>query len=226
MFAMNLCNHRVRYQSSYNQGSPIMKVIVSLWATSAALLCASFCGTTLAFGVVDIQPTTTTLSTSRRAWFQQGLTAAAVVAATTSLPQAASAASTFTCPPRSNNCIVTSWTAPAGTKNVASSLTDILSSYPQAGQADVDKGGWTIVANTANSIAVEYKSGIGNFAKFFNGGKPFVDDLVASVDNGSSVTIKSASRVGDSDLGVNLKRLQYLGAVARDKGWTVPEPKY
>jgi uncharacterized protein (DUF1499 family) len=204
--------------------SPIMKLIVSLWATSAA---ASLCGTALAFGVVDIQPTTTTPSTSRRAWFQQGLTAAAaVVATTTSLPQTAAAASTLTCPPRSNNCIVTTWTAPAGTKNVASSLTDILSSYPQAGQADVDKGGWTIVANTANSIAVEYKSGIGNFAKFFNGGKPFVDDLVASVDDSTTVTIKSASRVGDSDLGVNLKRLQYLGAVARDKGWTVPEPKY
>jgi uncharacterized protein (DUF1499 family) len=106
-------------------------------------------------------------------------------------------------------------------------LTDILSLYPQTGQADVDKGGWTIVANTASNIAVEYESGIGNFAKFFNGGKPFVDDLVASIGTtGNTVTIKSASRVGDSDLGVNLKRLQYLGAVARDKGWTVPEPKY
>jgi uncharacterized protein (DUF1499 family) len=108
---------------------------------------------------------------------------------------------------------------------VAAIVTDILSSYPQTGQADVDKGGWTIVSNTGNNMAVEYKSGIGNFAKFFNGGKPFVDDLVASVDS-TTVTIKSASRVGDSDLGVNLKRLQYLGAVARGKGWTVPEPKY
>jgi Protein of unknown function (DUF1499) len=204
-----------------------MKMIVSLWTTFAALFWARFCGTTLAFGVVE--PTITKQSTlsSRRAWFQQGLTAAAaavVVAAATSLPQTASA-TTLTCPPRSNNCIVTSWTAPAGTKNVATSLTDILSTYPQAGQGDVDKGGWTIVSNAGNSIAVEYKSGIGNFAKFFNGGKPFVDDLVASID-GSTTTIKSASRVGDSDLGVNLKRLQYLGAVARDKGWTVPEPKY
>lgn len=97
----------------------------------------------------------------------------------------------------------------------------------------MDKGGWKFLANNDdnnNVISVEYKSGIGNFAKFFNGGQPFVDDLVAVVgkkdDATTAVTIRSSSRVGDSDMGVNQKRLQFLAAQARSQGWQVPEPKY
>jgi uncharacterized protein (DUF1499 family) len=127
------------------------------------------------------------------------------------------------CKPGSKNCIVTTWTAPKGT-NVKATLVKILNAYPQAGQANVDKGGYKIVSSNS-PIKVEYKSGIGTFAKLFNGGQPFVDDLIAVVTN-DGVTIKSSSRIGESDLGVNQKRLKYLGAQAKAMGWTVPEPKY
>jgi uncharacterized protein (DUF1499 family) len=127
------------------------------------------------------------------------------------------------CPPGSQNCIVTTWTAPKGT-NVKTTFLKILNAYPQAGQANVDKGGYKIVSSNS-PIKVEYKSGIGNFAKLFNGGQPFVDDLIAVVTN-DGVTIKSSSRIGQSDLGVNQKRLKFLGAQAKAMGWTVPEPKY
>ena len=68
---------------------------------------------------------------------------------------------------------------------------------------------------------LEFKSGIGNFAKFLNGGKPFVDDLELQLSDGG-LAVKSASRVGDSDLGVNAKRLNYIAAKLREKGWTAP----
>eukprot|EP00977_Amphora_coffeiformis_P019386 scaffold7213_cov166-Amphora_coffeaeformis.AAC.2 len=99
----------------------------------------------------------------------------------------------------------------------------------QEGQNDVDKGGWTIVSEDltgAGTAAVEYKSGIGNFAKFLNGGKPFVDDLKLEITGDGVVEVRSASRVGDSDFKVNQKRLQYLAKAFKAKGWEVPEPTY
>jgi uncharacterized protein (DUF1499 family) len=69
---------------------------------------------------------------------------------------------------------------------------------------------------------VEYRSsGKGFFAKTFNGGKPFVDDLNVEVDGSGNVQVRSQSRVGDSDFGVNKKRVDYLAAGLKGKGWTV-----
>jgi uncharacterized protein (DUF1499 family) len=131
----------------------------------------------------------------------------------------------LSCPPGSKNCIVTTWTIPKGKGgNVKASVLKILNSYPQAGQANVDKGGYKIVSSNS-PIKVEYTSGIGTFAKLFNGGQPFIDDLIAVIGS-DSVTIKSSSRIGQSDLGVNQKRLKFLGGKAKALGWEVPEPKY
>lgn len=131
------------------------------------------------------------------------------------------------CPAKSKNCLTTSWTAPDA--KAASNIAEIFNSYPQAGQNGVDLGGWRFVDNnlSANGTArLEFMSGIGNFAKFLNGGKPFVDDVSAEIADGGVVNIKSSSRIGESDLGVNQKRLQFLAAQARSKGWDAPEPKY
>lgn len=70
---------------------------------------------------------------------------------------------------------------------------------------------------------MEYSSsGKGFFAKSFNGGKPFVDDLKVEVDgSGTVVQVKSQSRTGDSDFGVNAKRVAYLEAALLKKGWTI-----
>ena len=60
--------------------------------------------------------------------------------------------------------------------------------------------------SASGTARVEYKSsGKGPFAKLFNGGKPFTDDLRIEVGSDGVVQIKSNSRVGDSDLGVNTK---------------------
>jgi uncharacterized protein (DUF1499 family) len=73
----------------------------------------------------------------------------------------------------------------------------------------------------SGSARVEFKSsGKGTFAKIFNGGKPFVDDLKLEINDGK-VEVKSQSRVGDSDFGVNKKRVDYLAALLSAKGWSV-----
>jgi uncharacterized protein (DUF1499 family) len=133
------------------------------------------------------------------------------------------------CPPKSQNCIRTTWTPPAGTSpsKAFASIKSVIESYPQQGQANVDLGGWKIVEDDGKStLRAEFTSGIGTFAKFFNGGKPFVDDLRVQVDGDGAVQIRSNSRVGESDLGVNQKRLVYLADAIAKQGWTIPKVKY
>ncbi|CAE7835518.1 KIF18A [Symbiodinium sp. CCMP2592] len=136
------------------------------------------------------------------------------------------------CNPGANNCWSTlstdktkmsPWTWPAGTSKAAavSQLKAAIDAYPQAGQGDVDLGGYSYAVDTLADkgyARLEFKSGIGNFARFFNGGQPFVDDFEVSVGD-SSVAVKSASRLGDSDFGVNAKRCNYIAAALRAKGW-------
>lgn len=58
-------------------------------------------------------------------------------------------------------------------------------------------------------------------AKFFNGGKPFVDDLEFNVEE-AGVCVRSSSRVGDSDFGVNAKRVNFIAADLSKRGWEAP----
>ncbi len=130
------------------------------------------------------------------------------------------------CPPKANNCVRTTWTPPAGTSktDAIATLRDVINAYPQEGQAEVDLGGWAIVEDDlagAGTARVEYTSGKGFFAKAFNGGKPFIDDLKLEVEDTGAVQVKSQSRIGDSDLGVNKKRTDYIAAGLAAKGWGV-----
>jgi hypothetical protein len=134
------------------------------------------------------------------------------------------------CPPNSKNCLRQTWTPPSGVSaaDATTQLRDAINAYPQEGQEDgkVDGGGYTIISDTlgkdssSGSLQLEYRSsGKGTFAKMFNGGKPFVDDLVIESSDGN-FEFRSASRVGDSDFGVNGKRLSYIGGLLKGKGWT------
>ena len=132
------------------------------------------------------------------------------------------------CKPGANNCIQGTVSAPSGRSkaDVVADLRSALNAYPQAGQNGVDEGGWNVATDDldgSGAARVEYRSsGKGNFAKFFNGGKPFVDDLKLEInDSGDSVAFKSASRVGDSDFGVNGKRMDYIKSLLQDKGWSI-----
>mmetsp|Transcript_161445 Transcript_161445/g.513009 ORF Transcript_161445/g.513009 Transcript_161445/m.513009 type:complete len:207 (-) Transcript_161445:138-758(-) len=150
-------------------------------------------------------------------------------------PLAASAVEA--CKDGANNCyssasqpgknFVAPWSWPAGTSkgDAIKALREVLEAYPKEGQGDVDQGGWSLAVDelaTKGYARLEYLSGVGNFARFFNGGKPFVDDLEVSVGE-SSVSVRSGSRVGDSDMGVNTKRLNYLAKALTAKGWTTTQ---
>ena len=191
---------------------------MALLAASALLLCA----------VPAFVP-----SVSRRSALAAPATAAMLL-----LGAEAATADVKACNPGANNCWSTAstdktkmsaWAWPAGTSKgeAVSQLKAVIDAYPQAGQDGVDLGGWSYAVDTLADkgyARLEFKSGLGNFAKFFNGGQPFVDDFEVSVGD-SSVAVRSASRVGDSDLGVNAKRCNYIAAALQAKGWDAPAIK-
>jgi hypothetical protein len=182
----------------------------------------------LAFSVCAFNVNKSEVAINRRDLFRQ---VASAGAAATIVTWSNPANSLDACPTGSKNCIRTTWTPPSGTdaSAAASTLKKVIESYPQEGQGNVDIGGWTIVDDsfTPGKVAsIEYKSGIGNFAKFFNGGKPFVDDLKLEIGDNGVVSVRSSSRVGESDLGVNQKRLSYLVSKLRAEGWDAPDPSY
>merc|ERR1719171_3289232 len=152
--------------------------------------------------------------TARRAVLSQAAAVAAL-----GLPSAALALKP--CPNGASNCFSTAspsgksqltkweWPSSMTRAEATQSLRSVLAAYPQSGQSGVDGGGWTLVEDSLDSSGYarfEFKSaGTGNLAKFFNGGKPFTDDLEVSVEE-SFACARSSSRVGDSDFGVNGKR--------------------
>jgi len=131
------------------------------------------------------------------------------------------------CPPGSKNCVRQTWTPPSGTSaaDAVAQLRSALNEYPLEGQEDgkVDGGGYKVISDglgDGGAVTLEYSSsGKGTFAKLFNGGKSFVDDLIVE-QSGSSFDFRSSSRVGDSDFGVNGKRLGYIGGLLKGKGWS------
>lgn len=131
------------------------------------------------------------------------------------------------CPPKANNCVRIQWSPPSGTSkaDAVAALRDAINAYPQAGQDGVDKGGWSFAEDdlaSSGSARLEFVSGTdGFFAKYLNGGKPFIDDLKLEVEESGTVQVKSQSRIGDSDLGVNKKRTDYIATALAAKGWSV-----
>ena len=91
------------------------------------------------------------------------------------------------------------WPSDMSRADATASLKTVLSAYPQAGQDGVDGGGWTLTTDTLADkgfAAFEFKSsGTGNMAKFFNGGKPFVDDLEVQVED---TYVRSSTRTYSS----------------------------
>lgn len=162
---------------------------------------------------------------------REALTSAFALAAAPS----ASYAALKPCPPGANNC----WSAASADKtklaqwswpqeqtrtDAVKQLKAVLAAYPQQGQEGVDLGGWKVAEDaleTGGYERLEFMSGIGNFAKFFNGGKPFVDDFEVNIED-SGVCIRSSSRVGDSDFGVNAKRINFIAKELRKEGWSAP----
>ena len=126
------------------------------------------------------------------------------------------------CPPKAANCVIGVFAAPDASK-AAAQLDAVLRSYPQEGHKEsgglVDGGGNEVLSSEGGRTVMEFRSaGTGNFAKWMNGGKPFVDDLEAGVEGGVA-KVYSRSRVGDSDFGVNAARVKWIGDRLEKEGW-------
>lgn len=92
-------------------------------------------------------------------------------------------------------------------------LYEVIKAYPP-GQADIDGGGFNIVTfdPVKGYIYVQFES-------LKNG---FIDDVeLAAIgsDKSNAIQVRSSSRLGYLDYGVNAKRLNYLAKILRDKGW-------
>lgn len=197
-----------------------MKLALNL--AVATLLCAS----TSAYTPSSNLGGNNKVNTNRREALSKFASATLATTGFAFLTNGAEAQAMDACPKKANNCVRSTLTPPTDTskEDAVSALKDAIAAYPQAGQADVDGGGWTYATDelsSSGSARIEFKSsGKGNFAKFFNGGKPFVDDLNLEVDSSGVVQLKSQSRLGDSDFGVNGKRVDYITSKLTEKGWT------
>lgn len=112
---------------------------------------------------------------------------------------------------------IPAWTWPqdlgADKEKAFAQLTEVINTY-EPGQSNVDGGGFKIMTNDAKKgyIYVQFES-------LKNG---YIDDLELAYIDGMgdrSVQVRSSSRLGYLDYGVNAKRLNYIAKALRTKGW-------
>jgi len=98
-------------------------------------------------------------------------------------------------------------------KEAFQTLKNVVKSY-KAGQGGIDGGGCAIMKETDNYLYVQFES-----LK-----KGYIDDVeFALTKDTKGVQVRSGSRVGYTDFGVNAIRLNYLASQLRDKGWSIDE---
>jgi uncharacterized protein (DUF1499 family) len=119
------------------------------------------------------------------------------------------------------------WVPPPNRSSADAILQDIenvINSYPQQGQGGVDKGGWKLADRQTNATGVTYLR-----YEFVSGRFGYIDDLEIRVaeDKKSGgggvvqISVRTASREGGYDFGVNAARIDFIQAALEEKGWTV-----
>mmetsp|Transcript_18422 Transcript_18422/g.22555 ORF Transcript_18422/g.22555 Transcript_18422/m.22555 type:complete len:268 (-) Transcript_18422:149-952(-) len=99
-------------------------------------------------------------------------------------------------------------------ENAFIQLEKVISAY-KPGQDNIDGGGFQIVTSDPKKGYMYVK-----FESLKNG---YIDDLEFAYIDGlddNSVQVRSSSRVGYLDFGVNAKRLNYIAKSLRTEGWT------
>jgi uncharacterized protein (DUF1499 family) len=92
-------------------------------------------------------------------------------------------------------------------------LAEVVSAY-EPGQSNIDGGGFKIITNDPSKGYI--------YAQFESLKNGYVDDVELVFINGlgdRAVQVRSSSRLGYLDYGVNAKRLDYLANKLRAKGW-------
>lgn len=112
--------------------------------------------------------------------------------------------------------IIPAWKWPSGYDKATAfeELEAVVKDY-QPGQGGVDGGGFQIQDSKEGYIYVQFEA--------LKGG--YIDDVefayieTTGNENGN-VQVRSSSRVGYLDFGVNAKRLNFIAKALREKGWT------
>lgn len=108
--------------------------------------------------------------------------------------------------------LIKPWKPPADDTTPFATLIKAIKAYPP-GQGFVDGGGFQVVKETDSYIYVQYEA-----LK-----KGYIDDAEWLMGKDGLVTVRSSSRVGQTDFGVNASRLNYIAAELRKKGWVIDE---
>ena len=93
-------------------------------------------------------------------------------------------------------------------------LEETIKAY-KPGQGNIDGGGFQVVTSKPGYLYAQFES-------LKNG---YIDDFeVAYIDGmgGGKVQVRSSSRVGYLDYGVNAKRVNYIANALQGKGWSAP----
>jgi uncharacterized protein (DUF1499 family) len=115
---------------------------------------------------------------------------------------------------------IPAWKWPSSIKSFVEAIDDIeklVLSYPP-GQQNIDGGGFKIMTRKPDYLYVHFES-------LKNG---FIDDVeFAYLENADgSIQIRSSSRLGYLDFGVNAKRLNWIADALRQRGWDAEGVSY
>ena len=109
--------------------------------------------------------------------------------------------------------LIAPWVPPAGETKPLEVVAATMASY-EPGQGGVDGGGFLLIKQTDSYLYYQFEA-----LK-----KGFIDDVEFAVHpTTKGVMVRSASRVGVTDFGVNAVRLNYIASKLRAKGWTIAE---
>mgnify|MGYP001248960498 CR=1 FL=1 len=113
--------------------------------------------------------------------------------------------------------LIPPWKPPAGATAPFKSLVEAVKAYtpgqtPAVGGI-IDGGGFKVVKETDSYIYVQFEA-----LK-----KGYIDDVEFAMGKDGNVQVRSASRVGQTDFGVNGSRLNFIAAALRKDGWTIDE---
>ncbi|GMH74868.1 hypothetical protein TrLO_g14185 [Triparma laevis f. longispina] len=101
------------------------------------------------------------------------------------------------------------FTPPPSTSSPLSDVVSVISTY-EVGHDNIDSGGFKIITEKQDYVYAQFES-------LKNG---YIDDVEFAILNGE-VLVRSSSRLGYLDYGVNAKRLNWIGERLKNKGWKV-----
>merc|ERR1712008_273601 len=105
------------------------------------------------------------------------------------------------------------WQPPPEESKPLQALAAIVKAY-EPGQGAIDGGGFQLVKETETYLYFQFEA-----LK-----KGFIDDVeFATHPTTQGIMVRSASRVGVTDFGVNAIRLNYIADKLRQNGWKIAE---